>query len=140
MGTTVETGGGEEHGRFTGRTPSIYLTHEDPVDRESRLTIVVIAGTEAAHGGSREAEDCQGTGCVNFRVSPAGGPWVGPVNPSARIAHGRIRIFNAYRGARTAHVERIDEDVGAARGGDTSHRDRHCVTAGCEARGRKHDL
>src|SRR6266850_687236 len=139
MGTDVETGGGEEHGRFSGRTPSIYFTHEDPVDRESRLTIVEIAGTQPAHGGSREAEDCQGTGCVNFRVSSAGGPWVGPVNPSARIAHGRIRIFNAYRGAPgTGHVVRIDDNVGAARGGGTSHRDHHCVTAGCEARGRKY--
>src|SRR6266404_7812661 len=140
MRLAVETGGGEDHGQFIARSVGIYLTHEDPVYRDSRLTIVATAETEPAHAGSREAECCYGAGQVGFRVSPAGGPCVGPVNPGARIAHGRIRIFNACRSApgTTGHVERIDDNVAAARGGGTTHRDHHGVTAGCERRGLKH--
>src|SRR2546426_930664 len=140
MGAAAEIGGGEEYGRFKGRTPGIYLTHEDPVDRDSRLTIVGIAGTEPAHGGSSEAEGCRGAGHLGFRVSPTSGNRIGSVNPSAGVTNGWIRIFNACCGAHIGHVERIDDNVGAARGGGTSHRDHHAVTAACEARGRKYDL
>src|SRR5207249_3206878 len=59
----------------------------------------------------------------------------------ASVTNGRIRIFNACCGTHsTGHVERIDDNLGAARGGGTSHRDYHCVTVGCEARGREYDL
>src|SRR5688572_8074904 len=134
MAPVVETGGSEEHGPFKGRTVGIHLTHEDPVYRDSRLTVVGIAGTEQAHLRSREADSCQGTGGLGFRKSPAAGPWISPVNPGAGVAHGRIRIFNACRSARetTSHVERIDDDVGAARGGATSNGDHYGVAAGCE--------
>src|SRR5712691_1311404 len=101
MGPAVETGGGEEHGPFEGRTVGIYLAHENPVDRDSRLTVVGIAGTEPAHFRSREAESCRGASSVGFRVSPAGGNWTSAVDPGAGVTNGRIRIFNACRSAPT---------------------------------------
>jgi hypothetical protein len=38
------------------------------------------------------------------------------------------------------HIERIDDDVGVARGGGAGHRDYHCVTASWQVRGRKYRL
>src|SRR5438046_2978273 len=124
MRSSGEGVGGENHRQFRGSTVGIDLELEDPVHGDAGDAVVGAEESEPAHARSRETEASHGAGYLGFRESPAAGPGIGSVNPGAGVAHGRIRIVKACGDpTSTGHVERIDDDVGAACGGGAGDRD-----------------
>src|SRR6266513_2856091 len=139
--------GGEHCGQSRGSGVGIDVALEDPIHGDAGNAVVAVEESEPAYPRSREADVCSVARYLDFRESPGGGPRIGPVNPVTDIAHGRRRIINACgtgtagsRSVTTGHIERIDDDMSAARGRGAGCRDYQGVSAGCEIRGREHGL
>src|SRR5258708_8113533 len=111
--------GGVHHAQCRGSSIGIDLSLEDPIHGDAGNAVVVVEEPEPAHTCSREAEVCRGASRPAFRESPSRGPWIGPMNPSAGVAHGWIRILDAWGRATPAsgHAEPIDRDRVAGRAG-----------------------